>query len=381
MEFKLKEKLASLYIRYWLIPKIEDITHRGFVITKLTGEDTDFLLRDVFLPEDLFVEIENKFGSNYGDTGVKALYSAGKKGGYAYAGLSNLLTRSNADDKKFKNFVWGLLQFIGGTYASEVSLDIDVKNKKIEEVFKNLIICEKNGRGHIISEGGLAGICSYLFEDTSIEGVQTSCQGRGDDSCILVAQPYNAFEIPPKFKVNDLPKVEYTEDFIEFNKVRETEYCKSSLEELVNNKFFDYADGLVISKGMRHFELDPHIVYILEEECKKLDGGSNLLFQTAFDTGVKIVDAAQNNSPLFIMDYLSALGWGDILVLNDKNKAEFSSSFHPWTVYSSTSDYTIFRGLISGMMSCQLKKEIKFNNVETDFSQGYLTIFSKVDIE
>jgi hypothetical protein len=376
---KLKEKLASLYIKYYLMPKIEDITHPGFIITKFSSEERELFLRDIFLPELLFSEIENRFEKQYGAEGVKALYAVGKKGGYAYASLSGLTRRSQEEAGKFKNYVWELLQFVGGTYASDVSLEIDLDKKRIDVVFDKFIICEMNGKGYIMTEGGIAGIWAYLIEDPSVEGIQIKCQGRKDDKCHLISQPISSFEQLPRGTANELPKIEYSEEYMEYNKIRKTEYCNDSLEGLLDSQFFDYENGAVISKGIRHFEFDPHIIYFLEEECKKLPNGAELLFQTCFDIGVKIVTSADKKTTMFIMDYLSALGWGDILVLSDNENAEFCSRFYPWTSLSTNSEYIVFRGLVSGMLSSALDKEIKFHTVHIDYDQGYLVISSKTN--
>jgi len=55
---------------------------------------------------------------------------------------------------------------------------------------KDYIVCRKNGRGEIFSEGGIAGIWSYVCQDPTIEAVQIKCQGRGDPECEVIAAPY-----------------------------------------------------------------------------------------------------------------------------------------------------------------------------------------------
>jgi len=51
---------------------------------------------------------------------------------------------------------------------------------------KDYIVCRKNGRGEIFSEGGIAGIWSYVCQDPTIEAVQIKCQGREDKWCEVI---------------------------------------------------------------------------------------------------------------------------------------------------------------------------------------------------
>jgi predicted hydrocarbon binding protein len=371
---RLREKLASLYIKYWLMSKTEDLTHPGFIITKFSGENTELLLRDVFILEDLFVEIENQMTQRYGSQGAQVLYSAGKKGGYAYASLSNLTRKSQAEEKTFYDFVWDLLLFIGGTYASDVSLDIDLSNKRIEEEFKDLIICEKNGKGQIITEGGFAGIWAYLIEDPTVETIQLTCQGRGDKKCKVISQPKSQFTQQVPYSTTDLPNISYTEEYVIFNKIRKTEYASLTLDGLIEAQVAKYEDGKVLIGQMRHFEFDPHILYIIEEECARLTGAEELLFNIAFEQGKRLIQNRGNSSIQFIMDYMSAMGWGDLLILETDNKYKVASNYYPWTVYSQNSKYLLFRGLISGMISQTIGKEVKLTNLEPVQLSEFLSV-------
>lgn len=377
MRTELMEELVSAYIKYWLLPRMEDITHPGFVLTKFSEKGADISVRDVFLPEDLFIGIEDSLVNKYGKEGIRALYSVGKKSGYAYASLANLMKCSEVTEAGLREFR-GPLQLISETPASDISVNsIDLSKKKIEVALRNYLVCRKNGRGHLILEGGIGGIWAYMVDDKTVEGLQTRCQGRGNEECVLVAQPYDLFQTHPEYRTDShLLDLRYSEEYASFNAVRETEYCRYSLETLLAENFFEYSGGEVLYKGIRHLELDPHLLYFLEEECGKLSGCLELLFNVAFDVGARIIYAAEDKSPDIIMNYLSALGWGDMLLIYTKKTAEFISFFHPWTQYSEASDYVIFRGLVSGMVSQQLNKHIEFDKINVDCT-NQLTIYSK----
>ncbi len=379
---KVKEKvetsLASMYIKYWLLPNIEDLTNPGFVITKLTGGESDAVLRDLFVPEELFMEIENAFDEKHGVTGRTALYSAGKKAGYVYASLSSLTRRSSTSDEKFLKFLGQLVIFIGGTYSSKVSYVVDLEKKTFELSFDNFVVCKENGRGYIITEGSIAGVWAYMIGDKSVEGLQLECKGRCGAKCSVVIQPRDRFDKSVSvYNVGNLPEIKYDEEFMEYNHVQPTSHSKNSLKSLIDGKFFEYRDCMVLFKGVRHFEMDPYFIYLIEEETSVLESGKETLFEAAFKTGKSIIKVANDRSLNFITDYLSALGWGDVLVEESRGVFTFSSTYHPWTKYSLKSEYTIIRGLVSGMLSEQRQKEIRLGPAKIDLEQGWLQISAK----
>jgi hypothetical protein len=67
---------------------------------------------------------------------------------------------------------------------------------------------------------------------------------------------------------------------------------------------------------------------------------------------------------------MSALGWGDLMI-TDKTVIALS---HPWTTYSGGSDFTIFRGLISGLMSGFSKENSEFKLTNKSTAGGHLDV-------
>jgi len=370
---RLKGKLAAAYVKY-LVEKTEDITTPGFILTKLAGSGCGLLLRDVFLPEDIFVKIENKVVEKYGEKGQQILYAAGKKGGHAYAALSNFTRKSHSSKAEFEAFGWILMEFIGGTYASDVVINLNTDKKRLEIKFKDFIICEKTGKGHFLTEGGIAGIWSYLTEDPTVEAIHLKCQGRGEGECHVLIQPRRDFSTPVPYNVTDLPSVSYSDEYQVYNKINKTEYTHLTLEELIQEQVGEYSKGKVLIKNVRHFEFDPDILYILEKEISSVDGGEQLLFDVAYETGRSVITALSNPSIQLIIDYLGALGWGDTLILEDNQGYAANIRYFPWTNYSASARFIIFRGWLSGMLSQVTGKEVRFNNFEANCLGGYLSI-------
>jgi len=370
---RIKGKLAEAYVKY-LIEKTEDINIPGFIVTKLTGNSSELLLRDVFLPEDLFVKIEDSLVREYGEKGQQVLYSAGKKGGHAYAALSNFTRKSQVSIAEFEAFGWILMEFIGGTYASDVEIDLNTSQKRLEIRFKDFVICEKNGKGYFMTEGGIAGIWSYLIEDPTIEAIQLNCQGRGEKECHILIQPRQNFTTPIIYNVTDLPVLTYSDEYQLYNKIHKTEYITLTLNELIQDQFGEYSNGKILIKKIRYFEFDPTILYILEQEISSMPGGEKILFEVAYETGKNVLNSLSNPSIQLIMDFMGVLGWGETIILENGDNYNINIRYFPWTPYSVNSRYIIFRGWLSGMLSQLTGKDIRLNNFESSYIENYLSI-------
>lgn len=370
----IKDSVVSWFINRILIPKIEIIDHPGFIITSFSEKTRETYLRDMFLEERLFSLIEKKIVKEYGDKGRKALYSAGKKFGYIYASLSNF-PQLDGNKNDFLNFCYFLVRYVTSINAVEASHEIDLERKRFTIEFDGYSICRENGLGYIMTSGGIAGIWSYLVKDKTVEGIEVKCQGRGDKNCFLIVQPLKEFKkdklVP--FTETDLDKLTFTKDYKKLNQIRKTKFAKNSLKTLLNAHIFKYSKGFLTYKDLRYFYCESHVLYYLEKELSKLPGGEKILFDACFEFGGFLQKQSKEKSyKKFITDYFSALGWGDVVVI-EKEKLTIASVYYPWSIYSKDSNYTIFRGVISGFISACLKKKVKFSKVRKTI-RDYLTV-------
>jgi|WetSurMetagenome_2_1015567.scaffolds.fasta_scaffold16753_5 hypothetical protein len=367
-----KDEIVSWFIRNLLLPKMEVIDKPGFIITS----SGNIQLREILIPETLIIKLEQDIVKTFGEEGKQALYSAGKKFGYAYASIANFPTVQNTSAEKFKEFAYFLVRWVGTTYSRDIKQNIDIKSKIFELEMHDYIVCSKNGLGNIMSEGGVSGIWAYVICDRTVEGAQISCEGRGDECCRLISAPPEFLKAKgaKHYTEQNLISTKCSYEYKERNQIRDTNYCKDSLRTLINVGMFKYEHAMVEFKGERHFLIEASLVYILENELKKLPNGEHILFQTAFDYGKSLGKRIkQEHSVRFMMDYLSVTGWGDILVI--KNKV--LSIYHPWLELSRTSNYTFFRGLASGLLSGLQDRDIILNRAVADTSRGYLNIIAE----
>jgi hypothetical protein len=370
-----KDKVVTWWIQNIIIPRQEIIDKPGFVVTTFTEKKFITYLREFFIPEKLFEVIENRIVEKYGDQGRQTLYSAGKKFGYIYASMSNFTTVNNSSTEEISKFAYLLVRYIEGTYAQQAEHEADVKQQRFSIYFDNYIICRHNGLGHIMTEGGISGIWSYGMQNSSIEGVQLECQGRGNQRCFVICAPDNEIQEKTKkfFRERNLIELKSDNTYKTMNEIRKTTYVKNSLKDLLNAGFFSYNRGILSYKNNRFFHCESHIIYLLEQEIIKLEDGEKNLFDACFEYGILLAEAyGEKEFKKFIPDFFSALGFGDICIV-DSDRLCIHLMYFPWTVFSKESRYIILRGIMSGIVSSLSGKNIRFNNVNVDIKK-FLTV-------
>ena len=371
---QVKDKIVTWFIKNVVTPRREIIDRPGFIVTTFTENKRTTYLREILLPERLFELMENKIVECYGDEGKQTLYSAGKKFVYLYSSISNFPNIKDTSTKELSDFAYYLLRYIETMFAQQANHELDFEKRILSIEFKNYIICRNNGLGYIMMDGALAGLWAYELQDRTIEGIQLECQGRGDQQCKILCAPGK--ELFEKYhltlKEHDLPEIKYDNFYRVINEIRPAAYSNKSLKLLINAGFFKYHEGNLSYQNSRFFICESHILYFLEEEIKKLPNGEQFLYQICFDYGVQLHEInGQDNFRLFIQDFFTGLGFGDIHV--DTKDLSITFRYYPWSIFSEKSSDVIMRVIISGFVSSCLKKKIEFHKVEVNVGQ-YLKI-------
>ncbi len=381
-----KDKIVTWYLKNIYIPKSE-ITDKSGYICEHVGGQREIFLRELLLPETVFVELEKRMVKEI--KGKNILYSIGKRFGYRYAFASKFTTIDKVSKKIFLRYSYFLVRYIESiSYGKNLNHKVNYDKRMFNLNAKEYIICRKNGLGYILTSGGTAGIWAYMTCDPTVEGVQTKCQGRGDKKCELICAPAKVLkEKKIKFlKETDLENLEIDAEYMEINKIRPTQFARYSLKDLIDSGFFEYSKGVIHYKAERHFLCEASLMYILEKELKKLKGGGKVLFDVSFDYGKNLAEeskqelnnasSSSGSAESFITNYMSALGWGDILVMKKSGKYTVVSNYFPWTKWAKNIKFIMFRGMISGMLSGFLDKKITLKKLQTDFSGGFLTVIA-----
>lgn len=366
----IKDKIFAWYISNILLNKKELIDTKGFLITKFSKADISISLRELFLPENIFVEFEKKINE-------KISYAIGKKFGYYYSQSSFFPTLREEHENKISEFVDILIKYMEAIYADSIIHKIDYDKKIFSVKMKDYVICRKNGLGYLFSIGAIVGTWAWATTDKTVEAIQTKCQGRGDEECEVIAAPYKTLVNMgyKPIKCTDIEKIELGKGYEEFNKVRPTNWSKNSLKDLIDSGFFNYTHGQVTYKNERFFLCESSFMYILEKELKKVENGLKILWDVSFDFGKRLTEISGKQDPCnFITDFFPALGFGDILVVTKKGKYEIIANYFPWMEMYKEIDFIMFRGILSGVISGFTGKKVELNKIDKDISAGYLSL-------
>ena len=375
----LKDNIYSWYIKNLLLPGIEKIDTPGFIVTQFTEKGKVTYLRELLLPEEIFVNLENSLVSKYGDDARHILYSIGKKFGYTYASVSDFPQFSNADTRALDSFVYQLIRYVETLFANKIEHKIDTNKRTIQLNMSGYIICEKNGMGYLWAEGGMAGIWSWLLASKEIEGVKLLVDNNSGNESIVLCGPYQELldmGLHPYTEL-DLMALHFSMQYRTINGIIASKHSKVSLRSLIDSGFFRYSQGKITFNDERYFSSEVHIVYILEKELAKLAAGLDILSKVAFDYGKQVSKANIQHGEApekFIADYLSASGWGDILISKKQSKYLISVTSFPWTTYAMESKFVLFRGLVSGLLSGFLTSDINLELSNSGINSGVFSI-------
>lgn len=370
------DRVASWFLHNFIIPKSQILDKPGFVYMHITGGHSNIWLREVIIPEELFVELERRAVSELGELGKQLLYSAGKKFGYHYMWSCDFPTISQLSRKDFERFIYVLVRYTESTYASNIKYELNLDLNAIELEFDNYVICNKSGHGYFLTSGGPAGIWARLNENPTIEGYQSKCQGSGAKICKLICGPR------PVLTSRNIKflKEDYLHDLAPkslYHKVNAIRNIPGkSFKNLLNAKYFSYERGVIMRNSLRYFLCVISGIDLLEQEFNKNLQSKKVLADSAFATGNKI---AEKESPYsyetFMQDFFSAIGYGKVKIIKKNNKFTIAFDYFPWTEFLTKSEFIILRNLLAGMLTEFSGRQIVLKKYQTNFTQGRFNLF------
>mgnify|MGYP005839153827 CR=1 FL=1 len=367
----IKDDVVRFYVQNFIINKSQNIEVPGFVFFRVSGK-TPIYARQVIMPESFFVNLEIKLRDK-GSVAQKALYSAGKKFGYRFSLLGGFPSSSDKSGSALVDYISVINKFIEGTYASRVDCKVNVDEKSCLYTIENFVIINKLGFGYFLPLGAAAGMLSYIFNDNSIEGIisdEVSAPGRVQN---LYYAPKEIILLKSKnfFSESDLSGLQPTQEYVSFNQVRRLNCSSFSFKKLLDSKFFNFNKGIILNNSQRYFIVEVSALYLIEKE---LAGFSNEIYDSAFSAGEMAFMQIDAPSLSTVSDYLAAFGWGDVLVLEREGKFRVNSNYFPYTKFCSAINFTIFKGIVAGMLSVLSKRKVEFSKVESSISKGYLSV-------
>jgi len=370
------DRILSWFLRKAIIPRTIRLDIPGFIVERVESENN---IRNMLLPEALIGNIERRIVDKAGQEGAQRLYSVGKRFGYRHALISRLPVwegQSAFQKRKFLSAAHFVIKYIGSVYSSDIREVIDLEAKKLTIRANNFVVCRHNGLGLLLTSGGVAGIWACAMNDHTVEGVQTACQGRGDAHCEVVCAPSAELkrEGHKVYHERRVTHLALDERYRDFNRPRKLEYAETSAQDMINLGVFRYEGGVLSLGDERHFVCGASLVYMLEEEFASDREVGRVLRETAYEQGRRIGTAAgRRDYRRFVPEYLASCGWGDTLV-SESARLKLRVNFFPWTKWTDDATFTIFKGLVEGMLSELRQKRTKFRAVYGDTKAGWLTL-------
>ncbi|ODS40342.1 hypothetical protein BEH94_05435 [Candidatus Altiarchaeales archaeon WOR_SM1_SCG] len=371
----IKDNLVKWFIKTIVLPRTHLMDNPGFLISKVSEKGMDLHLRSLWIPEGLFVEIENKIVEKFRSEGRQALYSAGWRFGWRYGIVANFANIHQVAEKQLLKNMYLFIKYVTCIWAREYDYEPDIKNKTFRAKSRDFIVCDKNGIGHLMSEGCPGGYFAYLMDDATLQGTHIKCQGKGNEMCELIFAPAEVLERQgiKYIKETNTENLELGKEYRDINAVRKTEFEKYSFSDLINSGVFKHRENYVMYLDERHFHCEASMIDLLETEIQKLGGGEDLMYDVCFEFGKKL-GKKMAQEKYSASTYMSAIGWGDILVMKKSGKTSVYSKYFPWTIYSNKLNFIYFSGIMSGMLSGIENKDIKLKKKDANIEEGYLTV-------
>ena len=338
-----------------VLTKMSKINVPGYISSEfINSEGKKVFERVVFLPEDFFLEMENSIIREYGNRGKNDLYCIGKKFGYRFALLFNF---SGTDIKKSLSII---LKFLEALYAEKITIkEINLNNKTIVIDTKEMVITSKNGHGYILPLGGFAGICSYLLKDNFIWCRSTKV---ADGIYELTSSPKTSVD-KIEFDIDCEMDLERVDDNYEvYNSSNIKDDNQLNMQKLVEFGILTYEKGkLNMFSVFRMVPIEIFLLYSME----MLD--ENIIFQACYNTFYKISTFVVNKKidpKTYIAQILTALGFGIVIVVVNKERLVFNFTGYPWMPEERGRKFSIIKGVIIGFINGGSGKKIDLDRVE-----------------
>ena len=347
--------LVKMWIEKFIVPRV--FQHKaGFLLESFDYKRTGVVERDVLILENFVANLEKRVVENYGHKGKDILYSLGKTFCWNYWKMLKVEPVRNF--REAEKYLKTFLYFITITYSSDL-LRYKLENDYLVRFrLKDWIICEKNGLGYI-SSGLWAGTAAASIGQKRIEAIHPKCQGRGDEfGEALVGLPEELRKIYPQIEIircENFP--DYKIDDLRYkllNKYRPIPN-KLSLEDFARSKFVSLKKGIVSVSDIRFFRMEITFLHLLENAIN-----SDLIFQEAKKTGIKLFDALRIKEPNTFCEFLAAIGFGGFAYHKIGQEEIIKVFYYPYSCCLKNREFPFLCGLISGWFTAFRGREVEF---------------------
>jgi hypothetical protein len=341
----------------------------GFLSGRFSGFQGEAVyIRNVLLPEQFFLTLEDKALNKLGNEGLSKLYGVGKRHGYRFCALAKL----PKSDVKFSTKL--LFEFIEACYADKIDLNIDLDQKILTIDTKGFVVTRFRGGGISVGVGACAGIWGYFLNDFDMSecGV-IHIEG---DHYILVAGPIG------KLREAGIDSYEYhgTPDIGDLKAYKDNNQPLEVIPPGIKNLDMLVREKVLSNeKGSLKFSLQDiplvttEISYSFDLESTL---GGDFVYEVAKESFTLVGKAVphQEKRDEFLADLLTATGFGIVTVERGADSTTFRFEGTPWYYSAKDSGFPVLRGAVEGFLEGQGGMPAKASITKSELSNNCLTI-------
>jgi hypothetical protein len=352
----LADSLKDFWIKKILMPKVFRIDVPGYVVGKFyTLEGQNTFVRNAFMPETFFSNLELVAERKLGQEGLSRLYAASKSFGYGFADLNKL-------PKNAGLAVDLVTRFFESLYAEELESKVDQKSKYVELHTKELFVTRLNGGGESITVGGWAGVCSYIFED--FDGMDCAVtKSGGDYNLIFGSDTELKNRNVSHFSFQGIPDA-MDQRYRQLNKPTiQSSQSKFSLSKLMESGLFSYQKGALKFSlyDIRFAPVEISLIYLFGEHIEE-----NVIYEAAKTAFTNIGEnlKKQENAYLFLANFFTVLGYGVVSTSRTQDSVIVTFDGFPWYPKCDLSGLPLVKGMVEGLLKGQKADKADIDRVE-----------------
>ncbi|HDP73399.1 MAG TPA: hypothetical protein ENN46_00355 [Candidatus Woesearchaeota archaeon] len=340
-------RLKNKFVKWWvqnLLSKKFTRAVPGFIVTNFDNFSNKTSYRLLLLPEDIFVNIENRLVDK-SEKYKESLVKLGEDWGYNFAYLLSVPVYTGENEKALQRFISSAYKYGLTAWVRDVKyLNIDLRKGEIRAKSTDFVIARKNRMGLILYQGCIKGLFQYVF-NKKIE--ITSIKLSKDFSDIEFTMSITDKRYNPSFKYSR----EVLSQYREINAIRPLSHFKEGGDSAIYDKVFKTEDGLFYWRDYCLIYVGCIVLYLLESRIKE----KQVLFDIGFDWGKEFFQGENLN---FFLKTFVLFGFGDVAVIPGKTPKVVMKYF-PWEpLEKDVNDFSLVRGILSGALSSVYSKEI-----------------------
>ncbi len=364
------DKVKEFFIKRLLIPNIFRIDIPGYIITRsYSAGGQKISTRTTMIPERFIINLESTADKEMGNSGAESVYSIGKNTGYYFSKIAQF-------PKDEKTYSVLMPSFFGTLFADNIDLQIRKSGNKISQI--DLEVDNPAALANRFSYfllGALAGLWSYVLDDTKIE---CAVKSREENNFFL------ASSTAKMLKSEGVKDIMTTDKLVDFD--MQAYYLNNkiptglsrdgaTIKKLIDRRVFVYKAARLETNAdnCRYLAIESsgisQIDALLPEDV--VYGAAYSYFR---DLGMKIGSMPEPYE--FMAQLLTATGFGVVSIAESGGSRRIVTfNGYPWfskDLMKTTMPY--MRGAFAGFIKGNMKKDVKASFLSSGMVKGAFTL-------